>query len=109
MSNEQGRSGDLAIIKKKAHDEGTAGFCIALCSPVDTYDLTFKPEVGLTPTQKASVIAEAVNHDYLYFENEQPLCYYNPESKNIEILLCNAYCYGCLCPCKAIIPTKDDG
>ena len=37
VSRQKGRSGDIAIIKKKAHDEGAWGCCVALCTPVDTH------------------------------------------------------------------------
>lgn len=106
ISRNKGKSGDIATIKKKARDEGMKGLCIALCTPVDTYDITLS-DPSLTPQQKASIIAEAINLDFLFFENEQPLCRYNEASKNCEILCCLCYCYGCLCPCKCIIPTKE--
>ena len=84
----------------------TSRLSLTLLSPV-RYNIDIQ-DPSLTPQQKASVIAEAINLDYLFFENEQPVCWYNEANKTCEILLCLCYCYGCLCPCKCIIPTKSD-
>ena len=103
VSKEKGKSGDIATIKKKARDEGCMGLCKALFTSVDTYDLTFN-DPNMTPQQKATVIAESVALDYMFFDQEQPLCRYNESAKQCEILMCLCYCFGCLIPCKCICP-----
>ena len=42
------------------------GLCKALCTTVDTYDIDFT-DPAMSPQQKAAVIGEAVNLDYLFF------------------------------------------
>ena len=106
VSKQKGKAGDIAIIQKKARDPGFMGFCIALCTVVDTYNLDFT-DPNMTPQQKAQVIGDAVHLDYLFFDQEQPLCRYNEQTDAIEILLCLCYCFGCLCPIKLCIPTKN--
>ena len=108
VSKEKGKAGDIAIIQKKARDPGFMGFCIALCTVVDTYNLDFT-DPNLTPQQKAQVIGDAIHLDYLFFDQEQPLCRYNESNNTIEILLCLCYCFGCLCPIKLCIPTSNGG
>jgi hypothetical protein len=107
VSKQKGKAGDIAIIQKKARDPGFMGFCIALCTVVDTYNLDFT-DPNMTPQQKAQVIGDAVHLDYLFFDQEQPLCRYNESNDTIEILLCLCYCFGCLCPIKLCIPTKQN-
>ena len=103
VSKEKGKAGDLAIIQKRARDPGCGGLCAALCSPADTYNIDFT-DMNLTPQQKAQVIGEAVHLDFLFFEREQPLCRVNESNNCLEILFCNCYCIGCLCPIKLCIP-----
>ena len=66
ISKVPGKAGDVALIKKKARDEGCMGLCTALCTTVDTYDIDFT-DPAMSPQQKAAVIGEAVNLDYLFF------------------------------------------
>jgi len=96
VSSTKGKSGDLAIITKKA-PEGGCGLCIALCTPADTYNLDFK-DLGITPQQKAAIIGEMVHLDFLFFEADQPICRQSDDGKTCYILLCTCYCLGALCP-----------
>lgn len=106
ISKQPGKAGDIAHITKKARDPGCQGLLIAMCTPIDTYLIDFT-DASMTPTNKAQVIAEAIHLDFLFFENEQPVCRWNEQQKQCEILLCLCYCYGCLCPCKIILKGKD--
>lgn len=107
VSKQKGKAGDIAVIQKKARDPGLMGFCIALCTVVDTYNLDFT-DPNLTPQQKAQVIGDAIHLDYLFFDQEQPLCRYNDSNDTLEILMCLCYCYGCLCPIKLCLPAKQN-
>lgn len=108
LSKAPGKAADVGMIIKKA-PEGGMGFCIQMCTPVDTYDIDFKPEAGLTADQKAILLGELIHLDFLFFESEQPLCHRDDASKTWHLLLCVCYCYGCLCPCELVIPEKNDG
>jgi hypothetical protein len=64
VSRNKGKSGDLAIISKKAPN-GCTETCVALCTPSDTYNLDFTEGHGMNPQQKAAVIGEMVSRDLL--------------------------------------------
>ena len=87
--------------------------CMRVCSPADIYDLSFTADDSqLTPQQKALIMSEVVHLDYMFFEADKGLCWYEergPQQKQCVILCCLCYCYGCLCPCKCIIPLNDNG
>ena len=63
VSRNKGKSGDLAIISKKAPN-GCCETCVALCTPSDTYNLDFTEGHGMNPQQKAAVIGEMVSRDF---------------------------------------------
>ena len=77
----------------------------ALHSALSSYVQLGFHHPNLTPQQKAQVIGDAIHLDYLFFDQEQPLCRYNDANDTIEILLCLCYCFGCS-PIKLCIPTK---
>jgi hypothetical protein len=64
VSRNKGKSGDLAIISKKAPN-GCTETCVALCTPSDTYNLDFTEGHGMTPQQKGSIVAEMVSRAVL--------------------------------------------
>ena len=99
VSRGKGKAGDLAVISKQKPD-GFMELLIAMCTPVDKYQLHFTDNHGLHPTEKAAIMSEMVHLDFLFFEAEQPLCEYKAEEKMCYILLCTCYCFGCLCPIK---------
>merc|ERR1711869_181655 len=68
-----GGAGDMATIVKRA-PEGACAFCVQLWTPVDTYNIDFGAPGMLTVDQKAILMAELAHIDFLFFENEQPLC-----------------------------------
>ena len=107
VSSSKGKSGDLAVITKKA-PEGGCGLCVAMCTPADTYNLDFTPGNTMSPQQKASIIGEMVHLDFLFFESEQPLCRQSDDGKMCYILLCTCYCMGALCPVQCCFPLKQN-
>ena len=107
VSSQKGKSGDLAIITKKA-PEGAGGICMALCTPADKYNLDFTAEGNLTPQQKAVIIGEMVHLDFLFFEADQPLCHQSDDGKMCYILLCTCYCMGALCPVECCFPLQQN-
>lgn len=106
VSRNGGKTGDLAIITKKAREPGLKGLCCALCTENDTYNMQFT-DANLTPQEKAQLIGEAIHLDYLFFSREEPLCRYNEQTNTCDILISVMYCFGCLIPCKLKIPMKD--
>ena len=65
---------------------------------------------GMTAEQKALLVSEIVQLDFMFYEQDQGCCYVEdkPDSVYIQVTACNMYCYGVLCPCAlcAEIPKK---
>lgn len=100
------KTGDLATITKKKPRDGCA--CAReVFTDSDTFQVTFKEDVGLTPQQKASFMASMILTDFMFFEGDHGMCDYNGDA--VIITLCYYYCCGCACPCNLIIPTKYNG
>ena len=56
---------------------------------------------NLSPQQKATMMASLILTDYMFFENDNGMCYC--EGSKLHITLCNTYCCGHTCPCKVVL------
>lgn len=90
------------ITKKKPASLGQAlreGF-----TDSDLYEVSFNYKES-TPIQKANLMAAMITKDYMFFERDNDMCYY--ENNACHIVFFNCFCYGCVCPCKAVINTNN--
>ena len=63
----------------------------------DVYDVTFAGGSAVSPQQKANVLAAMVLTEYMFFERDNDMCYYDG---NYHLVFCNCFIYGCVCPCQ---------
>jgi hypothetical protein len=113
ISRTKGKSGDLGrIVKKIPHGCcGDNGYCRAICSTADTYDiiLTQDGATSLTPVQKAAVVSEAIHLDYMFFERDGFFLNFEQRGGNqvCTFTLCMCYLYGCTLPCQIVCQSKE--
>jgi hypothetical protein len=92
--------GDLAVItKQRPRDCGS--FAKEMSTDSDIFTMAFKPGHNLSPQQKATMMASLILTDYMFFENDNGMCYC--EGSKLHITLCNTYCCGHTCPCKVVL------
>jgi len=92
--------GDLAVItKQRPRDCGS--FAKEMFTDSDIFTMAFKPGHNLSPQQKATMMASLILTDYMFFENDNGMCYC--EGSKLHITLCNTYCCGHTCPWKIVL------
>merc|ERR1712110_111024 len=102
--------GQMASIQKDK-PQGCKGLCMAVCSDVDTYKVTFN-DPKLNPIQRAAVLAETVHLDYMFFESDRDFCEVDDNGDGsgvIYITMCTAYVRGALIPIQSCIPYNSNG
>ena len=101
--------GQIGTIEKMRPDNFEQ-WCAAICTDADTYRMKLA-DTTLTPQQKSTLIAEMVHLDFMFFEQDNNFVYVRQRGNDtsVEILCCNCFCYGCLCPCKVVIPLNNNG
>jgi len=66
----------------------------------DLYVVDFNDD-DVTPQQKANFLGSMVMVDYMFFSRDNDMCKY--QYPNLIFTFFNCFCYGCICPCQAII------
>jgi hypothetical protein len=97
------QSGDLALITKQRPASAAAAFAEAF-SEADNYSIEFNPAAGLTPAQKATILAGQLLADYMYFDGNTEKCRVDNDGITIYCFYCSII--GCLCPCCIHIPRQ---
>jgi len=92
--------GDLAVLKKKKPRD-CSGCARELFTDSDHYQLSYKPDKGLTPQQKAGMMASIILMDFHLFEQDAGMC--KVENNKITITICDTYCFGCVLPCNIVL------
>lgn len=69
----------------------------------DLFEVSFKYKES-TPVQKANLMATMILKDYMFFERDNDMCYY--ENDACHIVFFNCFCYGCICPCKLVLKSN---
>ena len=108
ISRNGDNSGDVGVMTKLKPD-GCEGMCRAVCSDADSYELEVS-DPNMTPQQKASLIANMLHFDYMFFEQDNNFCRVEKQGNTwvIYIHACSMYCYGCICPCEICIPIPEN-
>jgi len=77
-----------------------------LLTDADNFKMNFSNETD--PVLRASMMAQLVLLDFMFFENEGLFdCGFEEGGLYCKLHCCDCYCYGCLCPCSLKCNTKD--
>ena len=99
-------SGDMArITKTKPRD--CKGCAREMFTDSDIYTLEYKEGIGLTPQQKANMMASLILMDYHLFELDHGLC--ECRNNKLYITFFDYYCCGCACPCQIVLDGNNNG
>uniref|UniRef100_A0A7S0P2R7 Phospholipid scramblase n=1 Tax=Calcidiscus leptoporus TaxID=127549 RepID=A0A7S0P2R7_9EUKA len=98
--------GNLAIITKEK-PRNCKGCARELFTDSDSFTLTYKEGIGLTPQQKATMMAGLLLADYMLFEQDNGMC----ECKNnaLYITFFDYYCCGCVGSCSIKLQNNNSG
>merc|ERR1712070_190789 len=96
--------GDLAVLKKKKPRD-CSGCARELFTDSDHYQVSYKPDKGLTPQQKAGMMASIILMDFHLFEQDAGMC--KVENNKITITICDTYCFGCVIPCNIVLQNNN--
>jgi len=91
--------GDFATITKLKPKTMAQG-AREMFTDADLFDVQFK-NPSITPQQKATVLAQMIHLDYMFFERDGDMCY--SDSAGFHIVFCNCFIYGCVCPCEIVL------
>eukprot|EP00052_Salpingoeca_macrocollata_P007505 m.60390 g.60390 ORF g.60390 m.60390 type:complete len:370 (-) comp16086_c0_seq1:55-1164(-) len=102
-----GREKELGrLVKPRAHS--VKDCCIQQFTDVDHYVYSVGPDfASLKPDEKAMVLANVIQLDYMFFENDLPPVYFVKGDGNSLVIVCTlfeVYCAGCVWPCCIAIP-----
>ena len=97
--DEETALGDYATITKKKPASFSRAAREALTDS-DIYEVEFTAK-EITPEQKANVLATVIHLDYMFFERDNDMVYY--DSQGLHIVFFNCFCYGCVCPCQVVL------
>eukprot|EP00968_Pinguiococcus_pyrenoidosus_P011806 scaffold986_cov237-Pinguiococcus_pyrenoidosus.AAC.4 len=104
VSRKPDKSGDLALIKHLTpKDCGQA--CAEACTDTDRFSVSFSG--GVSPEEKAQILAATLLTDYMFFEQDNGMCQFRDQKLYITCFEC--YCYGCLCPCNIVCGGGNEG
>jgi len=70
----------------------------------DLYDVQFK-NPSITPQQKANILGQMVHLDYMFFERDGDMCYFDGDG-NFHLVFFNCFIYGCVCPCQIVLSSS---
>ena len=73
----------------------------------DVFTLEYNEGIGLTPQQKANMMASVILMDYHLFEQDNGMC--ECRGKKLYITLFDYYCCGCTCPCQIVLDGNNQG
>merc|ERR1719198_587211 len=93
-------TGNLATLTK-LKPKSFQGCARELFTDSDHFFVKYKEGVGLTPQQKASMMASIILADFHLFEQDAGMCSF--DHNKITITLCDTYCLGCVCPCNIVL------
>ena len=96
----------LAKLTKKK-PAGWSACAKELFTDADVYTVDYAPNVGLTPQQKANMMASIILTDFHLFEEDNGICKF--EHNAVKCTLWECYCCGCLIPCNIVLTQGQNG
>jgi len=100
------QTGDVARMTKVK----PRGFCSCvreMYTDSDHYTIDYREGIGLTPNQKASMMASMVLADYMFFEQDHGPCDW--DGRRLRITLCETYCCGAIVPITIRLENQNGG
>ena len=97
--------GDFATITK-LKPAGLGQGVRELFTDSDLFDVKFTAK-DITPQQKANVLAQMIQLDYMFFERDNDVCN-RTDDGGTYISCCNCFVYGCVCPCGIKLGGKNE-
>lgn len=96
--------GDFANITKIRPKSFTQAMREAF-TDVDVWEVHFHSQ-DITPQQKANILSTMIHLDYMFFERDNDMCYYDGDAWHIVFF--NCFVYGCVCPCQLVLRNNSD-
>jgi len=104
--NQKLNIGDLATITKEK-PRNCSGCAREAFTDSDHFTVEYKEGVGLTPQQKATMMAGLLLADYMLFEQDNGMCEYT--GNGLAFTFFDCYCCGCTLPCQVTISNNNGG